>query len=919
MKKTQNAAGGRPKKTARRVAFPTDAESVELRRQGAEREAARVTRRNPDGTDRFFGAFDVASAQWKHPYRVEIRSLSEPLNTCACQDHRMNALGTCKHVERTLQFLAHRRRRLFAAAADRGSPAYEVFFDARVQPPRLRLLRPEKRVPAIDARLDALFDAAGDAVGEPVATWTALEAALAAMGHRSRGHVRLSEQAGYWLARERRRADLRTLRQRFEADLAAGKITDNPVRLPLYPYQKQGMRHLAFNGRALLADDMGLGKTAQAIAAAELLRQLGQVRRVLVVSPTSLKTEWEEQIAQFTGLQAHPVFGPRAARLQAYAQDRAYTLSNYEQVRGDLDDINRLLVPDLVILDEAQRIKNWPTRTAKTIKRLDSPFAFVLTGTPLENRIEELYSLVEFVDPHVFGSLFRFQREYMEITPENEIRPRNLDRLHRVVSTVMLRRRKSDVEDTLPERTDKNFFVPMTDEQRTRYAELEYQAAQLVAILKRRPLSPKEHDRLQMLLACMRMTCDTPYILDPDCRDCPKVEELESVLDEILSEEDAKAIVFSEWVRMLDLVKERLAAKGIGFAEHTGRVPQQKRRAEIRRFKQDPECRIFLSSESGGAGLNLQVARVVINLDLPWNPAKLEQRIARAWRKHQKNAVRVINLVAENSIEQGMLGKLAYKTALSDSVLDGAAFQPPSRGQAARSAFAERVSELIGGEPQAARPAPEPKPEEDARGVLATRQAGQVLGIERDPATGATLVVARPGADLAALRAEVAVMGKGKVEVLTPDAKDLLLRLQAMGLLTLSPELAAVHAAEGYVPLRNAAPARPALRYDAAREIWKRAQPELKAAEALGGIGLAAQAAPHLRAVLGKGGQALAALYGVADGDPIPAHAAAMHRALARDAAELAAVDEPDESGIDRGLALAADIRRAVEGTASVD
>lgn len=888
------------------TAFPTDAESITLRREGAEKEKARVMRLDaPD--DGFYGSFEVSSTQWEHPYVVEIRSLALPLNTCSCQDHRMNRLGTCKHIERVLQFLAHRRKRRFKAAAEEGCKTYEIFFDEREYPPLLKLLRPTSSIAAVEKHLAHLFSADGTLLGRPSEAWPSLERVIAGIPARTRAKVRVSRHCEYWLACERRELEQRCLLRRFEEDVAAGKRSDNPVNLPLYPYQKQGMMHLAFRGRALLADEMGLGKTVQAIAASELLRQIGEVRRVLVVSPASLKAEWEDQIMQFTGIQAVPVYGPREKRLRNYAAEQVYTLCNYEQIRVDMDDINRLMVPDIVILDEAQRIKNWPTKTAKTIKRLSSPHAFVLTGTPLENRIEELYSLVEFVDPHVFGSLFRFQRDYMEIGPENDIRPKNLDRLHRKVSGVMLRRRKSDVEDSLPERTDKNFFVSMTKEQKIRYGENEYEVAKLVAILKRRPLRKVEHDRLQMFLACMRMTCDTPYILDQECRDCPKLDELGNILDDVLDDEAAKIIVFSEWVRMLDLVKELLDAKGIEYAEHTGKVPQKKRREQIKRFKEDAACRLFLSSESGGTGLNLQAANVVINLDLPWNPAKLEQRIARAWRKHQKRSVRVINLVSSGTIEEAMLDKLAYKTALADSVLDGVEFQESLRSASGRQSFAARVGELLGGESLLTAEPRKKRGKLSLEDVLSAQFADSVLGIEKKPDTGASVVVARPGSNIDAVRNASLRALDGKAVVITPEIKALLLRLQEIGVLTLSPQLVAVHTAEGYAPFADEVAEPPTLDYTRARVKWKSVQSELRAAQALSDIGLNDQAVPHTVEALQEGRAVIAALYDCEPGD-MPEDAAAEHREILERIEETIGGEYEALARVTRGLSLADEI-----------
>ena len=216
---------------------------------------------------------------------------------------------------------------------------------------------------------------------------------------------------------------------------------------PLLPYQREGMLHLAFGERALLADEMGLGKTVQAIAACELLARRKGIARVLVVCPASLKAEWEEQIARFTERPRALVFGARPARLAAYREPPFFTIVNYEQVLIDAADINEMLRPDVVVLDEAQRIKNWQTKTARRVKSLRAPYAFVLTGTPIENRIDELYSIVQYLDPELVGPLFRFNRDFYALDERGRpIDYKNLAELRRRLAPVMLRRRKADVE-----------------------------------------------------------------------------------------------------------------------------------------------------------------------------------------------------------------------------------------------------------------------------------------------------------------------------------------------------------------------------------------------------------------------------------------------------------------------------------------
>jgi hypothetical protein len=371
----------------------------------------------------------------------------------------------------------------------------------------------------------------------------------------------------------------------------------------------------------------------------------------------------------------------------------------------DALDVNRQLQPDIIILDEAQRVKNWSTKTAQAVKRLQSRYAFILTGTPIENRIDDIHSLMSFLDPSVLGPLFRFNREFYDLDERG--RPmgyHNLEQLHARIKPFLLRRRKAEVEAELPDRTDQRYFVTLSPAQADSYAAHEAQVARLVAQAKRRPLTQQEAEKLQRELAMMRMICDTNYILDPEDRICPKLAELEKILEECRNNEDVKVLVFSEWARMLELVKGLCERMRIGYALHTGSVPQRRRRAEIQLFKSDPNCRVFLSTDSGSTGLNLQNASVVVNCDLPWNPARLEQRIARAWRKHQTRPVTVIHLVSENTIEQRMLETLSIKQALSDGVLDLSGDLNAIRFRGGKQAFLARLEQLISSAPRAAVP-----------------------------------------------------------------------------------------------------------------------------------------------------------------------------------------------------------------------
>jgi superfamily II DNA or RNA helicase len=832
----------------------TDAEEITLRRWRGSTEIVAIEAL--EGEHPIFGTFRTRS-ETGGSYEVEIRTLDGLHNSCGCIDHRVNGLGTCKHIEGVLAALRRRGVKAFRAAAAVGSARVEVFLDRRDEP------HPALAWPAAGGR-DV------DAVREWLRPWLALDGtlgvdpdAIAALIEASstapakvRRALRVSRHFESWLERLRRGRSRAQARSAFLAEIEAGSASFDLVRHPLLSYQRDGMLHLAFGERALLADEMGLGKTVQAIAACELLARRRGIARVLVVCPASLKAEWEEQIARFTDRPARAVFGPRGERLAAYREPVFFTIVNYEQVLPDAEDINQILSPDVVVLDEAQRIKNWQTKTARRVKSLRSPYAFVLTGTPVENRIDELYSIVQYLDPELVGPLFRFNREFYALDERGRpVDYRNLAELRARVAPVMLRRRKADVESELPGRTVKTYFVPMAEEQRERYLEYQKQAARLIAIARRRALLKAEFERLQMLLACMRMICDTPAILDPTCRVSPKLEELERILGDLLEEPDRKVIVFSEWERMLALVRELAAEMGAEAAWHTGSVPQQRRRAEIVRFKKDPACRLFLSTDSGSVGLNLQVASAVVNVDLPWNPARLEQRIARAWRKYQTRCVTVVNLVCEDSIEHGILHLIGQKQALADGLLDGQGDIGALKMPNGRAAMIERVQAMM----QPAVAPPIVAADEALARELAGRHGERALLIEaRDRGDGRLGVLAVLDLDRDALAAETArlaaVGGAGlAVDVIDRATWAAMRRLQSSGILQLVETSGRVlHRAVGFAEPDQAA-AGSATR---AGELRVAAERTLRMARVLAAGGFPEEAPPLIAKAIGQGAAA---------------------------------------------------------------
>ena len=874
-------------------------------------------------------------------YEIEIRSLDQHINSCGCIDHRVNGLGTCKHIEGVLAVLRWQDAAAFDVvsktrhrheAVHAGSARVEIFLDRR------EAARPALAWPASGASLRAARDwlrpflkSSGELDVDPGKVAKLLAAWQSAPAHVRRG-IRVSRHINPWLEREQRQRSRVKARAKFLGDVERGKASFDLVKLPLLPYQRDGMLHLAFGERALLADEMGLGKTVQAIAACELLARRKGIAKVLVVCPASLKAEWEEQIRQFTDRPAKSVFGPRAQRLSAYQEPVFFNIVNYEQVLVDADDINQILAPDVVILDEAQRIKNWQTKTARRVKQLRAPHAFVLTGTPLENRIDELYSIVQYLDPELFGPLFRFNRDFYDLDERGRpVDYKNLGQLRDRVAPVMLRRRKADVESELPGRTVTNYFVPMAEEQRIRYEEYKTQAARIIAIAKRRPLLPKEFERLQMLLACMRMICDTPAILDPTCRVSPKLEELERILGDLLEEPDRKVIVFSEWETMLGMVRELAGEMGIEAAWHTGSVPQQRRRAEIVRFKQDPKCRLFLSTDSGSVGLNLQVASAVVNVDLPWNPAKLEQRIARAWRKGQMRGVTVVNLVCEDSIEHAMVHLLGAKQALADGVIDGQGDLATLKMPSGRGAMIERMQALMQAAgtsgtvrvgPRGATPPPA-LPEEAIAAQLQQCHGERALLVEaRQGGDGRTRVLAVLDLAPDALKAETqrlaAADGSGPVvEIIDRATWITLCRLQASDMIQImdgSPRV--LHRAAGLADTEVEAAANVLkARLAALRGEAERA---LRMAHVLAAGGFPEEALPVLAKAIGHGAAVKLAVLGELPADVTLATPARIRDLVDRKALPMQITATLDELAAASGTPSGAEVERLLKATAEV-
>ncbi|MEE8441859.1 MAG: DEAD/DEAH box helicase, partial [Spirochaetia bacterium] len=365
---------------------------------------------------------------------------------------------------------------------------------------------------------------------------------------------------------------------------------------------------------------------------------------------------------------------------------------------------------EIIILDEAQRIKNFETKTHKALSALPREHVLVLTGTPLENKLEDIYSIVQFCDSDLLTPLWAFAANHLNLDQKNKVQGyRNLKSVHDKLRGLILRRRRKDVLDSLPEQVTHEYYLPLTAEQEQIHQG--YMAA-LLAIINKKIITPMDMKRIQMLLLCARMVCDSTYLIDKETNISPKLVELGSILNEIVIENGRKAIIFSEWTTMTYLIGKLLSDMGIGFVEFTGKVPVTKRHQLVEEFHDNDECMVFLSSDAGGVGLNLQNADCVINFELPWNPAKLNQRIGRVSRIGQQSAkIDVITLLTKNSIEERVYAAVGLKQQLFDIVLDGEGDDEVDFSRESKSKFINQVRALFDEDPVDVRSEPVPGPE----------------------------------------------------------------------------------------------------------------------------------------------------------------------------------------------------------------
>jgi len=695
-----------------------------VQRAIAEREerarTERMVLRSMD-SDKLWTDYTVTNSISGKTYRVALRGWNRGESYCSCPDFRKNTLGTCKHI---LNALAKVQRRFNAEV--RRTPwrpdGYCVYLQYGKEL-QLRLMTPEP----LDGKAASVVRPLVNRHIEDIHALLGCMQKLNRLGHEVTVYPDAEEYIDQRLRAERVQKTVAEIRK----DPANHPLRKTLLNAELLPYQLDGIAFAVGAGRAVLADDMGLGKTIQAIGAAELLAREAGISRVLVICPASLKSQWRSEIHRFCGRDCQLVLGRADERARQYDNPCFFTICNYEQVLRDIVSIEPAKW-DLIILDEGQRIKNWEAKTTRTVKALKSPYALVLSGTPLENRLDDIFSVVEFIDERRLGPAFRFYNIHRVVDERGKVLGyKNLDVLRRRLAPMLLRRTRAAVMAELPPRTTEIVRITPTDEQ----IAIHNSHRRIVSsIVRKQYITEMDLLRLQKALLMCRMAANSTFLVNKEPPGySSKLDELEQLLERLAQEHDRKVLLFSEWTTMLNLIEPFLEQRDLTYVRLDGSVPQKNRAALVHRFRKDPQCPFFITTNAGATGLNLQAANTVVNVDLPWNPAILEQRISRAHRMGQKRPLQVFLLVSEGTLEESLLGTLSAKHQLALAVLDPGADVSQVDLASSMEELRRRLEVLLGARPDAGLDESEKQRVEAQARTLARKDkiataGGQLLG-----------------------------------------------------------------------------------------------------------------------------------------------------------------------------------------------
>ena len=453
----------------------------------------------------------------------------------------------------------------------------------------------------------------------------------------------------------------------------AVKFTKEEKEL-LRPYQQEGVKWLynlykcGLGG--ILADEMGLGKSLQTIIFIRRVLEEDSKAKILIVTPTALVYNWDNEFRKFSDDIKRNIFvGVKKERHKKLSEyDGNVYITSYGLLREDLE-IYQEMNFKVMVIDEAQNIKNPIALLTKAVKSIKSEVKLALTGTPIENSVLELWSIFDYIMPGFLASKSKFSEKYKINNDFDDNTNLTLDKLRTQVKPFILRRKKGDVLKDLPDKLENNIYIDLTEEEKKIYASCVKDAKDKMEELVSDGFT-KNKMLILTLLTRLRQVCIDPKIIFENYdKPSSKIENLVKIVKEAVSN-GHKILLFTSFKTALNIVKDNLTEEGITSYVIDGSVSSKKRQELVDNFNNDDTNIFLIMLKSGGTGLNLTSADIVVHLDLWWNPQAENQATDRAHRIGQKNTVEVIKLITKGTIEEKILDLQNKKKILSDKLIE---------------------------------------------------------------------------------------------------------------------------------------------------------------------------------------------------------------------------------------------------------
>lgn len=578
-------------------------------------------------------------------YLVDIVDGSTEVDTCTCIDFLTNDLGTCKHLEVV-------RRMIQASRTFR--TAYKIL-EKRPQTPTitvqagggLRLVKRGAWSPTSLRRAGWRQEQDGSLTALVQAALTSPPPGVRVVHAASPAYERLSTKR-----------QLQIRRERIKAAIAEGNLHLDRLTVPLLPFQKEGAAYLLAQGRAMLADDLGLGEMIQSIAACEALCAHGEADRILIIAPAATLPSWLRELERLVKTSPTLLTKDNTARSPTLDSGARYQLISYESLAKNTEVFSSLQ-PDVLLLHEAQHAKDFRARTAQALRNIQARFVYVLTSLPMDRHLDDLYALVQLVDDEIFAPLWRFNLTFHEQDAQGNITGyKNLSKLRSLLSPLLVRRRKEEVQAQLPPLTRQSRFLPLQPKQQERSQRALIELAALLNLE-----NPPAQD-LQQWFKEARWACAAPLLLSsaPETTlPSPKLDELEQLLEDLVRQGSHRILIFSEHAGWLQQTRKRLSHFGISSILIQHSKEKVRWRLLHQQFSTNEGISIGLIADAAIVHQRLPRVTYQIHLDIPITPAQLERRSAVGVIVGQTRGLTEILLCAETGMERALEESLLRK------------------------------------------------------------------------------------------------------------------------------------------------------------------------------------------------------------------------------------------------------------------